>query len=68
MSEQIKNFAKECEAIQSKCACNAWDATECYEERYPRDEDDWSPRQHCVCICHQEIAEEEASQEWPNDF
>jgi hypothetical protein len=76
VSEQLQNFAKTCEEIQRKCCCLSWDAKECARLRYPpkgigdieyfdRGQDLEDPDFWCECVCHQEIAEEEASQEWP---
>ncbi len=67
MSEQLSNFIKNCDKIQQKCACPSWDAYDCMRIRHPRVEFEelFIEDQRCECICHEEIAEEEDSQEWP---
>lgn len=69
MSEQLRNFTKRVEEIQAKCACPSHDAQECIRIRYgvlPHEEfSSFEEDTHCQCICHEEIAEEEDSQEWP---
>ena len=64
MSEQAKAFAARCDQIQAKCACQAIDAAECLRTRYAIDSDDDQDDQRCECYCHQEIGEDEDTQDW----
>jgi hypothetical protein len=66
MSDQLLSFANKIDVIQSKCCCHSLDARDCIRSRYSIDpDDDDNDDQRCECACHSEIAEEEASQDWP---
>lgn len=66
MSEQTDNFWAFCQDAQSRCLCVSTDSKECATRRDDLDEEDpMVGYRRCQCSCHEEIAEEMESQEWP---